>query len=523
MAFFRTLALILPLFIVMPASAQSIVPGNPASSGAQTLTEEQASALEELIEKLESESGRKELIDQLKALLDASRKGEAAAGNQDSIQDENEGLAESVTDSLGIDALSEEVMSQYKSWIQELGVRQNTPIQIAVLTALVIGWGILALIAAALIRKVSSGRAVERWKRVSSPNRISRYFSAARWLIQGALTVGVIYLAAATLGYSLENGEFGKRLGDTANTVFGILLVLVVALAIYELIVFALARLARRDSNRLQTVIPLLRNIVVVTMSVVVGLVVLSEFGIDIMPLLAGAGVVGIAIGFGAQALVKDLLSGILIIIEDLFQVGDWVALGDSEGTVENITFRKVDLRDLSGAVHTIPFGTIETVRNMTKDYSYAVLETGVAYREDTDAVTEEIIAVAEELRKDDTFGPLIQGDLEVMGVNDLGDSAVVIKTRTRTIAGRQWAVAREMRRRIKYRFDECGIEIPFPHQTIYFGEPKSGSAPPANISLLDRSEKSRQAQGDGGQAASSGGSDEEMTSTGRLGDSAED
>lgn len=523
MLLLRVLAFVLPLFVVCPAFAQSILPNDVQAQKDQAITDEQASALEDLIDRLESESGRKELIEQLKALVDGARAGSDAVGDGNADQPGGNGLAETVTESLGIDEMSGEVLERYKSWIRDLGVRQNTPIQIAVLFALVVVWGVLAKIAAVLVGKVSSGRAVGRWKRVSNPARISRYFRAARWFIQGAITLGILYLAAATLGYSLDSSDVGTWLSRTTNTAISILLVLVVALVVYEMIAYGLARLARRDSNRLHTVIPLLRNIVVVTMSVVVGLVVLSEFGIDIMPLLAGAGVVGIAIGFGAQALVKDLLSGILIIIEDLFQVGDWVALGSSEGTVENITFRKVDLRDLAGAVHTIPFGTIDTVRNMTKDYSYAVLETGVAYREDTDAVTEEIIAVAKELQEDDTFGPLIQGELEVMGVNELGDSAVVIKTRTRTIAGRQWSVAREMRRRIKRRFDEIGIEIPFPHQTIYFGEPKSGSAPPANISLRHNGER-KQRSGDAKFGRSQAGeSDEEMTSTGQLGDSAED
>ena len=210
----------------------------------------------------------------------------------------------------------------------------------------------------------------------------------------------------------------------------------------------------------------------------------LSELGIDIYPLLAGAGVAGIAIGFGAQALVKDFLTGFIVVFEDLLQVGDVVRVGDRAGAVERITMRKIQLRNLDGIVHTIPFSEVNIVDNFTKEFSYYLFDVGVAYREDVDEVVHCLLEIDEELRASNEFGDKILAELEVLGLDRFADSSVIIRARTKTKAHDRWTVGREFNRRIKQTFDQRNIEIPFPHQTIYFGEDKKGHAPSAKLDV---------------------------------------
>ena len=218
---------------------------------------------------------------------------------------------------------------------------------------------------------------------------------------------------------------------------------------------------------------------------VAVGLVVvLGEIGLEIGPLLAAAGVVGLAVGFGAQSLVQDVISGFFILLEDQLRVGDVVTLDTHGGLVEKVTLRTVVLRDLSGNVHYVRNGKIDVVTNLTKEYSRYVFEIGVAYREDVDAVIALMRAVDEELRADPELGPLILEPLEVLGLDDFGDSAVVIKARTKTKPIEQWRIGREFKRRLKLSFDKQGIEIPYPHLTLYFGQDKRGEAPSARVEL---------------------------------------
>jgi small conductance mechanosensitive channel len=214
--------------------------------------------------------------------------------------------------------------------------------------------------------------------------------------------------------------------------------------------------------------------------------VVLSELGMDIGPLLAGAGVVGLAIGFGSQKLVQDVINGVFILFEDSIAVGDVVQVGDHAGVVEALSIRSIRLRDLSGQVHTVPFSAVDTVINMTKDFSYYLLDIGVAYRENTDEVVAVVKDIVEEMREDPNFKDAILEPLDVLGVNAFADSAVVIRARIKTLPSKQWGVGREFNRRMKQRFDERGIEIPFPHTTLYFGEGKDGTAPPMRVRRVD-------------------------------------
>ncbi len=243
-------------------------------------------------------------------------------------------------------------------------------------------------------------------------------------------------------------------------------------------------------SGRVRTLLPLLRRTVTVILGLIAGLIILSELGINIAPLLAGAGVIGLAVGFGAQTLVKDVITGAFILMEDTVSVGDVVDLGGNAGVVEDISIRTIRLRDLNGTVHVIPFSEVTRVQNMTRGFSYALIDAGVAYRENVDDVIAVLQELGEAMRQEPDWAARILEPLEVLGLDQLADSAVVIRVRFKTVAGGQWAVRREFQRRMKARFDELGIEIPFPHQTIYFGIDKQGKAPPVFVAQDGPAEK---------------------------------
>jgi len=200
-------------------------------------------------------------------------------------------------------------------------------------------------------------------------------------------------------------------------------------------------------------------------------MMVLNELGFDIKPILAGAGIVGLAVGFGAQNLVRDVISGLFMIIENQVRVGDVAILNGTGGLVEAVNLRTTVLRGLDGAVHIFPNGTVNTISNLTHNFSFYLFDIGVAYKEDTDRVINVLNQLSDEIMADPTFSPEILEPLEILGVDKFDDSAVIIKARIKTKPIKQWMVGREMNRRIKRRFDEEGIEIPFPHRTIYFGE----------------------------------------------------
>ncbi|ARO89090.1 mechanosensitive ion channel family protein [Nitrosospira lacus] len=229
--------------------------------------------------------------------------------------------------------------------------------------------------------------------------------------------------------------------------------------------------MATEAAKRIETLIRLLRQAVVIIVWVIVGLVILRELNVEIAPILASAGVVGLAVGFGAQNLVRDVISGFFMILENQIRVGDVAIVNGTGGLVERVNFRTIVLRDEAGTVHVFPNGTINTLANMTQEWSAYVFEVRVAYREDMDKVMAVMRNTGAALRKDETFGPLMVEDVEIYGVDSFQDSAVVIKGRLRTRPIKQWSVGREYRRRLKLAFEREGIEIPFPHHSIYFGE----------------------------------------------------
>ena len=198
---------------------------------------------------------------------------------------------------------------------------------------------------------------------------------------------------------------------------------------------------------------------------------VLREAGFDIGPILAGAGIVGLAVGFGAQNLVRDVISGVFLLIENQVRVNDVAVINGTGGLVEELNLRTTVLRGLDGTVHIFPNGSIESLSNMTHGFSYYIFDVGVAYKEDTDRVVAVLKELAAEMMKEEAYRPHILEPLEVLGVDKFADSAVIIKARIKTMPIQQWLVGREMNRRIKKKFDQLGIEIPFPHMSLYFGE----------------------------------------------------
>ncbi len=223
--------------------------------------------------------------------------------------------------------------------------------------------------------------------------------------------------------------------------------------------------------KRIETIVRLLKQLGLLSLWVTMTLVIFREVGIEIGPILASAGILGLAVGFGAQNLVRDFIAGFFMILENQIRVGDVAIINGIGGLVEQINFRTTVLRDLQGVVHYFQNGKISSLSNMTNDWSAYVFDIGVAYKENTDDVAIKIQEVIDSMMSDDKFKKLIVDQPEIFGVDKLDNSAVVIKGRIKTLPIQQWTVGREFLRRIKFAFDEANIEIPFPHSTIYFGE----------------------------------------------------
>lgn len=229
---------------------------------------------------------------------------------------------------------------------------------------------------------------------------------------------------------------------------------------------------------RAATLVGLVRNVGIVVIALLTVFMVLGAVGLNVGPLLAGAGVVGLAISFGAQSLVKDIFAGLFILFENQFGVGDIVRLGEASGAVERMTLRATFLRDVSGTLHVVPNGEIKHVQNLTRSWSRAVLDIGVAYKEDVDRVIAVMREVGREMWEDRDWRPFLVEEAAVLGVESFGESSVNIRMISKTLPLKQWEVARELRRRLKRRFDAEGIEIPFPQRTLRWSEGQPASPP---------------------------------------------
>ena len=223
----------------------------------------------------------------------------------------------------------------------------------------------------------------------------------------------------------------------------------------------------RKRANTLTAVLVTAGQVFVIGMAV---FMVLSELGINIAPVLAGAGVAGIALGFGAQSLVKDIIAGLFVIMENQYRVGDVVKVADVAGLVEEVNLRRTVLRDLDGVVHVVPNGEIRVASNFTKEWSRVNLNISVAYDTDLDRATAVINRVCEEMAREPQWAPLILKTPQVLRVDNLGDSGIDLKVLGDTKPIRQWDVTGEIRKRVKKAFDEEGIEIPWPHTKVFFG-----------------------------------------------------
>ncbi len=243
-------------------------------------------------------------------------------------------------------------------------------------------------------------------------------------------------------------------------------------------------RRTKKITQKQQTLIPVIKTTVQIFAGFVGGVIILERLGINTGPILAGAGIVGLAVGFGSQTLVKDLINGLFILFEESIRVGDWAMVGDKGGLVEEVGLRTVKLRDVQGTVHVIPNSSISTLSNYSKIFSRTLMDIGIAYRENVDEVIEIMKEVGEDLQKDADYGPDILEPLEIFGLDRFEDSAVIIRARFKTKPMKQWGTKREFYRRLKKVFDERGIEIPFPHRTVYMGEPKKGPSPPLHVKL---------------------------------------
>ena len=262
-----------------------------------------------------------------------------------------------------------------------------------------------------------------------------------------------------------------------ALSVLRVLMILLLAI-VAQRVVARLLRLFRvrisaklaghADVQRVETVTRVIRYVATAVITLIGGMLILSELGISIAPILGAAGVVGLAIGFGAQSLVKDYFSGFFLLLENQIARGDVVKVADKSGQVEDITLRYVRLRDYNGDVHYVPNGLISTVTNLSREFSCAVMDIGVGYREDLGRVFTTILDTGRALREDAEFGPRILEPLELAGVESLGDSAVVVRCRFKVRTLEQWNVRREFLRRLKAAFDARGIEVPYPQLTIH-------------------------------------------------------
>ena len=347
-----------------------------------------------------------------------------------------------------------------------------------VLTALVLLFA--RLISAGIHRAINRGFALSEETKARLPllearaNRYSSVFHTAVRIVVYGIAALAILQAWSVDSLDVLASDLGKR---ALSSLFTIGAIFIVAFLVWEGVNAALDyHVAKAGGSarqaKLRTALPILRRILLIALAVMVVLSVLSQIGINVAPLLAGAGVIGIAVGLGAQSLAKDVLKGLSILLEDSIAVGDVVSVGGRTGLVEDLSVGSIRLRDLNGAVHIIPFSEVTTIVNMSKEYAYAVIEASVGYGEDIDRVSTVLEEVGAALRADPAVGPDILEPIEVIGVERLGESSVVIRARMKTRPIKNWDVERAFRRRMKMRFDELGIEIPFPQRTVHIAGP---------------------------------------------------
>ncbi len=292
------------------------------------------------------------------------------------------------------------------------------------------------------------------------------------------------------IAYFRELDEEAKRVAIQALRIVVILIVAWVLQVLAQRLIRLFRRYVSRRTGgdeiaRIETLARVFRNAAGVVIVLIAGTLVLGELGISVAPILATAGVAGVAIGFGAQSLIKDYFNGFFLLLDDQVRQGDVVEVAGKGGLVEEVTLRYVRLRDMDGHVHYVPNGEIKLVTNRTREFATPVIDVGIAYRENPDEVLQVMREVAAALRADPAWKGRIADDLEVIGVERFGDSSVMLRARLRVVPPiQQWNVKREYLKRLKHAFDARDIEIPLPHLTIYPGKLKDGSAPSLQVAL---------------------------------------
>jgi small-conductance mechanosensitive channel len=319
--------------------------------------------------------------------------------------------------------------------------------------------------------------------------RINKFVPRAFGLLRLFLLICVLFFTLDVIG-SIDLGSWLESQVGLAVTaaIFSVTLILLVSFGIWlGLTSFVDYKLnpeyGQVPTSRETTLLSLLRNAATIALIILTLMFVLSEVGLDIGPLLASAGVLGLAIGFGAQKMVQDIITGVFIQFENAINVGDVITVGGTTGTVEKLSVRSVSLRDVHGVFHMIPFSTVDMVSNYMREFAYFVCDMGIAYREDVDEAKQAMFDAFDLMieNEPDTAGS-IMGGLEWFGLNSFGDSAVVLRARIKTIPGKQWGVGRVYNGYLKKVFDDRGIEIPFPQQTIWLGEAKDGTTQPFRL-----------------------------------------
>ncbi len=322
---------------------------------------------------------------------------------------------------------------------------------------------------------------------VSISARARSYYRLLRAIVSGIITATILVLLLQAWGFGafdwFSDGALGERVISALVTIALVLfLVLVVWEGVNELILRQVARLTSQGhaarASRMRTLLPMIRAALAVVLFLIAGPVALSEIGVNIAPLLAGAGIVGVAIGFGSQKLVQDLITGVFLLLENAMQVGDWVTLAGVSGSVEALSVRTIRLRAGDGSVHIIPFSAVTTVNNSNRGLGNAAVSVSVAYKEDTDRVGEALREVAAGMRKDPAYQRGMLSDLQLWGVDKIEGAVVTIAGQIVCTDSARWGVQREFHRRMKKRFEELGIEIANPTQTVVLLTPPGQEAP---------------------------------------------
>jgi small conductance mechanosensitive channel len=377
---------------------------------------------------------------------------------------------------------SQHVLEATQGWLQQHAL-SLTAIVVVSLVALKVA----AMLNRKMVAKLFKGKPDE-----DSQKLAHTVATAMHWLIAIAIVAVALSFVLSEVGVSMDR-VVNRGLDWLLSNGLGIAIILAltfVALKVATLLAAKLVAFLNRDKldhesqKRADTLSSVIRWVLRTGILLIAAVMLLGQLGVQIGPIIAAAGVVGLAVGFGAQNLVQDVIGGFFLLLEDQVRVGDVVQLNEKSGLVEKITLRITILRDFSGNVHYVRNGKIDVVTNMTKEFSYYVFEIGVAYREDTDEVTAVIEAVGKNLQSDPAFKDDIEAPVEVVGVDKFGDSAIVIKARIKTKPIQQWRVGREFNRRLKKKFDELGIEIPFPHITLYPGKDKKGDSPTLKVEV---------------------------------------